>query len=826
MIDTAAQDVRFAWRQFFQRPGFTLTALLILALGIGANTAIFAVVNAFLLRPLPYPHPERLVSLFERKVVKDEPMMSPAPGNFFDWQKLATSFESMSAITTATANLASATNTFEPERIDMCSCSGNLFWTLGVAPVVGRIFRPDEDRVGAPHVAVISHSLWQRRFGGNRDVVTKRIRLDSEDFEIIGVMPRGFTFPYRNIEVWTALVPYLDPAVQMRHDLHFFRVIGRLRTNVPVKQAAAELDGIAARYKQAHPEQATGRGAGAVDLHDSMVHDAKTSLLVLFGAVCCVLLIACVNLANLILTRSAARTRELCVRAAIGASRSRNVRQLLTESVLLSLAGGGLGALLAGPLTGILISHAPGADAILPSGNVPVDPVVYVFAFCVALLTGIAAGVYPAMQVSRADLANGLKESSRSSTFNRTHGRFRSVLVTAEVALSLILLIAAGLLMRSFFNLYQVNPGLRLDKTLTMSFSLPSAQYKKPPQISAFYTQLQEGLRTMPGVRSAALASCPPLTGGCNWLFYYREGRPAVSSQMLVAMETSIDPQYLAAAGIPLLRGRSFTRQDGLGFDEKNPRMGSVLISEAMAKEAFPDDDPMGKRIFFDYAVERAKLQPGTPVPHYEVIGIVGDVPPFLDQKVQPALYLPLLDGSYSGASILLHTAAEPRSLISAAEKEIQKLDPILAIYDVRTMEEIIGRSASDRQFSMLLFGAFAGLAVLLAAVGLYGVLAYAVSQRKGEIGIRMALGASDSDVISLVLKQGLKPTAAGIMLGLAGALFASRVLESLLFGVKPIDALTFCIVPPLLLIVAMAACYLPAWRATRIDPTEALRTE
>jgi len=826
MIDTATQDLRFAWRQFSHRPGFAVTALLILALGLGANTAIFSIVNAFLLRPLPYPHPERLVSLFERKVLKDEPMNLPAPGSFFDWQKLATSFESMSAITTGTANLSSAANSFEPERIDACNCSGNLFSTLGVAPVVGRAFLPDEDKVGAPHVAVISYSLWQRRFGGNRNVLGKRIRLDADDFEVVGVMPPGFTFPDRSTAVWTALVPYLDPALQMRHDLHFFRVIGRLVAGVSVEQAAAELDGIAARYKQAHPEQATGRGAGAIDLHESMVHDAKTSLWVLFGAVCCVLLIACVNLANLILTRSAARTRELCVRAAIGASRSRIVRQLLTESVLLSLVGGAIGALLTGPLTDILISHAPGADTILPSGNVPVDPVVYVFAFCVALLAGIAAGVYPAVQMSRADLANGLKESSRSSTFSRAHGRFRSILVTAEVALSLMLLIAAGLLTRSFMSVYQVKPGLRVDKTLTMTFSLPSARYKKPPQISAFYTQLEEGLATIPGVRSAALTLCPPLTGGCNWLFYYREGRPVTSSQMLVAMETSIDPQYLAAAGIPLFRGRNFTRQDGLGFDEKNPRMGSVLISEAMAKEAFPNEDPIGKRIFFDYAVERAKQQPGTPVPHYEVIGIVGDVPPYVDQKVQPALYLPLLDGGDSGASILLHTAGHPRSLIAAAQKQIQKLDPTLAIYDVRTMEEIIGRSASDRQFSMLLFGAFAGLAVLLAAVGLYGVLAYAVSQRKGEIGIRMALGASDSDVTSLVLKQGMKPAAAGIVLGLTGALLASRVLESLLFGVKPIDALTFCVVPPLLLIVAVAACCLPAWRATRIDPTVALRTE
>jgi predicted permease len=825
MPATLIQDLHFAFRQFIQRPGFTLTAVVILALGLGANTAIFSVVNALLLRPLPYPHSDRLVALFERKVVKDEPRMNVAPGNFLDWQKVSTSFESMSAITTATASLSSSTNSFEPERIDICTCSGNLFSTLGVPAALGRVFRPDEDKVGAAHVVVISYGLWQRRFGGARDVIGKRIRLDAEDFEIIGVMPKNFMFPYRNIAVWTALLPYLSPQIQLRHDLHFFRVIARLHLGVSVEQSSAELDGIAARYKQAHPEQATGRGAVSMALHDSMVHDARTSLLVLFGAVGCVLLIACVNLANLILTRSAARARELCVRAAMGASRSRIIRQLLTESIALALAGGAIGALLSTWITETLVAHAPGADAILPSGSVPVDPVVYVFVFGVALVTGIAAGLYPAIQSARTDLANGLKESSRSSTVTRAHGRFRNILVTAEVALSLMLLIAAGLLLRSFSRLYEVNPGLRVDKTLTMSFSLPSARYKDAAQISAFYTQLEQTMRASPGVLSAGLTSCPPLSGGCNWLFFYREGRPVNSNNMMVAMETSIDPEYLPAAGIPLIRGRNFIRQDGIGFDEKHPRPGSILISEGTAKAFFGGEDPIGKRIFFDYAVEKQKLE-GTPVPHYEVIGIVGDVPPYIDRKVEPAFYLPLLDGGYSGASILLHTTRDPHALISAAQKEIRQLDPTLAIYDVRTMEEIIGRSADDHQFSMLLYGAFAGLAVLLAAVGLYGVLAYAVAQRRSEIGVRIALGASNSDVTSLVLKEGLKPALAGIVLGFAGALFASRILESLLFGIEPIDPLTFSVVPPLLLIVAAVACYLPAWRATRIDPMNALRCE
>src|SRR5579864_2785004 len=705
MMQSLTQDLRFALRLVRQRPGFTLMAVLILALGLGANTAIFSVVNALLLRPLPFRQPERLVSLFERQVVGTEANVSVAPGNFLDWQRLATSFEHMSAYTMEAANLSSATSSFEPQRVDICSCSGNLFSTLGVMPMLGRAFRPDEERHGAPHVAVIGYNLWQQHFGGAPDTVGRQIQLDAQSFEIIGVMPRGFLFPYRTVDVWIPLFAYLSPATQMRHDLHFLRVIARLRPGVSLDKARAEVDGLAARYKNAHRDEATGKGANASLLHDDLVHDVRTSLVILLGAVGCVLLIACVNIANLLLTRAAGRTRELCVRAAIGASRGRLIRQLLTESILLSLAGGTAGLMLAFWVNGLLVSHAPGAAAILPSGDVPVDPNVFLFTFGVALLTGFAAGLYPALQSSSGDLANGLKESSRFSTHGRAHGRFRNILVTAEVALSLVLLVAAGLLLRSFSRLYQVNPGVRVDHTLTMAFSLPSESYKGAAQNSAFFTRLQERMQELPGVRSVGITSCAPVTGECNTLFFYVEGRPVVHGQVLAALERSVTPEYFAAAGIPLVRGRVFTRRDGLGFDEKHPRPGSVIISDSMAKTFFPNEDPLGKRIFFDYAVEQAKIQ-GSPVPHYEVIGIVGDVLPALDQRVSPTLYLPLLDGAYSGGSVLVHTAVEPRSLVNAAEKEIRKLDPGLAIFDVQTMEEILGRSASDRQFSMLLFGA------------------------------------------------------------------------------------------------------------------------
>jgi predicted permease len=825
LIEDVTKDVGYALRLLRKSPGFTLTAVLSLALGIGANTAIFSVVNAFLLRPLPFAQPERLVAAFERNVLRDEQEVSVAPGNFLDWQKTSTSFEQMAAYTTNAATLSADSPGFAAERVVLCMCSGNLFTALGVSPVVGRRFHPEEDRFGAPRLAVISYGLWQRQFGGSAETVGRAIRLDGNSFQIIGVMPRGFMFPYRNVEVW---VPYLTgsaPRQQVRHDLHFLQVIGRLRPGVSVEQARAEIDGIAARYRNAHPDVATGKGANVVPLHSRLVQDVRRPLVILLGGVGCVLLIACVNIANLVLTRAAGRAREIAMRAALGATRGRIIRQLVTESVLVALAGGAVGAILAVSITGVLVAHAPGADAVLPSGKIPVDPMVFVFAFGIALVTGIAVGLFPAVRVSRADLAHGLKDAARSSTMTRAHGHFRNALVSAEVALSLVLLIAAGLLLRSFFLLYQVHPGVRLDHTLTMAVSLPGASYRDVAKRSALLSELGERVNRVPGVASAGLVSCAPLTGSCNILFFYIEGRPFVSGNFLTALDRAADLSYFAAAGIPLLRGRTFTPGDGVGWDVNHPRLGSIVISESMAKTFFPNEDPIGKRIFFDFEVQAAKIF-SRPVPHYEVIGVVGDVPPALDRKPGPTLYRPLLDVAYGGATILLHTAGNPQSLITAVRNEIRRLDPNLAVYRIQTMRELLGISTSDRRFTMLLFAAFAGLALLLATVGLYGLVSYTVSQRRAEVGIRMALGATGPDVRRLILMQGLKPATTGIVLGVVAAALAARILRSQLFGVTPVDPLTFAAVPLVLLAVAAVACYVPAIRATRLDPTAALRTE
>ena len=825
MFSAFARDLRFAWRQFSARPGFALTAVLVLALGLGANIAIFSVVYLFLLRPLPYPQADRLVTLNERATDSGgDEGMNPSPGNFLDWQQHSTNMEQISAFGGGPGILSSGTGAFEPERVQICYCSGNFLAALRVAPLLGRAFRPEDDRFGASRVALVSYRLWQQRLGGTPDIVGEPIVLDGDTYRVAGVMQRTFFFPNDTIDVWTPMLLGMPPAAQIRRDLHYLEVFGRIREGVSMERARAELDGILSRYKREHSDVAMGNGAIVTPLREAMVEDVHGSLLILLGAVGCVLLIACVNVGNLLLTRSSARVRELAIRVAVGASRREIMRQMLTESTLLALAGGAAGIALAAFLTPILLAHAPGVDAVVPPDSSAIEPAVFLFAFVLALVTGIAVGFYPALQGGRSGPAAGLRESTRSATSGRSHARFRGMLIAAEVALSLVLLIAAGLLVRSFQRLLGVKTGFRGDNTLTMTFSFPNS-YKTAESRSAFFQQVSRRLQTVPGVASVGLGSCQPVSGNCNALFFYRDDRPFTAGKFLVAREWSIDPGYLAAAGIPFLRGRNFTPRDGLGFDPKNPHPGTILINQAMAHEFFPGEDPIGKRIFFDYAVQRAKLQ-GGPVVKYEIVGVVGDTVASLDRAPEPTLYRPLLDGDYGRATILLHTRVAPQAVADAALREIHGLDRSLAVFDVRTFEEALGRSAADRRFAMLLFGSFAALALLLASVGLYGVLSYTVTQRRGEIGIRMALGASQGHVSRFILWEGLKPALAGIAIGFGAALFVCRILRSLLFGIVPLDPLTFSVVPPLLVGVSVLACYLPALRATRVDPTVALRSE
>jgi putative ABC transport system permease protein len=824
-METLRQDVRFAVRSLVKRPSFTVMVIGTLTLAIGANTAIFSLVNALLLRPLPYEAPDQLAVLYERSVIGTEQRMSVAPGNFLDWQQGSTSFEHITAHTTRTVAVARDDTGGEAERVVMCQCSGNVFAMTRVNPVAGRAFRFDEDRFGAAPAVVIGFEVWQRHYGGAPDAVGRSIRIDNEPYQIIGVAPRGFMYPSRSVQVWRPLLTSIPPQQQIRHDLHYLSVAGRLRDGVSVQQAQAEVDAISAQYKAAHPQEATGDGAAVIPLHDDLTSDVRRPVTILFVAVVCVLFIACLNIANLMLTRAVTRTREIGIRTALGASRVRIIRQLVTESVLIGLASGIAGAALAFWLAGLLAARAPGAEAILPEGTPAIDLPVLVFALAIALAAGVAVGLFPAIRGSRAQVVAELRENGRGTVASAGHGRFRDVLIAIEVALSVVLLTVAGLLVHSFSRLYQVSPGVRVENVLSVGTQLLGPEYRAQAKRSATLRQLGERLRALPGVADVGLVSCPPLTGTCNVLFFYVEGRPYVPGKFLAALERSADAGYFAAAGIPLLRGRTFTPEDGVGFDPKHPRPGRVVISESMAKAFFPGEDALGKRIFFDFEMQRERIE-GLPAPRYEVIGIVGDVRPTLQDPEAPMLYRPLLDIAGRGASILLHTNVEARSVIAAVREEIRRLDPTIPVFQMQTMDELMGRTTSERRFNMLLVTAFAGLALLLAVIGLYGVVSYAVSQRTSEIGLRLALGATDSDVRRMVLKQGLKPAISGTILGLIAAALSTGLVRSLLFGITPTDPLTFAVVPLVLLTAAALACYLPARRASRLDPTVALRAE
>ena len=810
------QDIGFALRQFRKRPAFIATAVLVLALGLGANTAIFSVVSAALLRPLPFREPDRLAALYESNIGGGDTYNSVAPGTMHEWQKQAGSFEAVAGYMTGPITLADEGGV-PPQRVDVAGVSWEFFRILGVQPVIGRTFTAEEDRHGAPRVALLSHGLWQERFGGAPDIVGRHIRCDGKDCQIVGVMPRGFSFPDRSIQLWIPMA--IEDRLYDRHDTHFLSVIARLKSGVSIGQARQEIDSISARYRAANPGDAIARGANALRLQDGLVREERRSMLLLLAAVGCVLLIACVNVANLLLARASGRNREIAIRAASGASRARLVQLFLTESVLLSLCGAGVGLLFALAAAEPLAGYAP--LAAIGFEGIQLDGRVFLFATAAALAAGVAAGLFPALQFSRSDLAHALREGGRSQTHGRAHSRFRRGLAAVEVALSLVLVIAAGLLFRSFAQLLQVNLGVRTDHTITLMIpwlDLPEDRSK------AIFRDLPQRLGSIPGVVSAGLTSCLPVGGHCNDNFFYIEGHPNPPGQIMDALQRNADPGYFAAIGLPLLRGRTFTQDDGIGEDRKHPRRPVVIVSESLVKAWFRNEDPIGKRLFTNSALVMEHSQ-GLPAPHYEIIGVVGDVPDAVDRKAAPTFYMPLADNTgYDQIYAVLHTAGEPHAAITASRAEINRLNSDLAVDQIRTVRDLVGESAAGHRFQMLLFGSFAALALVLAAFGLYGVLSYAVSERRGEIGVRMALGAGRAAVAGLVLREGLRPVLAGVAVGLPAAFFACRLLRSLLFGVDSTDPITFAAAPLVLVAVAGLACYLPASRAARIDPAITLR--
>jgi predicted permease len=799
------QDLRYALRLMRLNPGFTAGVVLVLALGIGVNTAIFTVVNAVLFEPLPYAAPDRLVRLYEHSAIGTGRYNVVSPANFLDWQRQSTSYVEIAAYGPQAFNL-SGDNGELPERLTATFCSYNLFSTLGVQPALGRALGLDDDRPNAQRVVVISNGLWQRRFGGLPRIVGSAIRLDGESYTVVGVMPPAFDFPNTETQLWAPMFRQLPARDQHNRGSHRYDVVGRLRPGVNAAQANVELDGIARRIKQQNPNDLTGPGATVASLQERTVFRVRMLLLILLGAVGCVLLIACVNVTNLLLARAIARRREAAIRTALGAGRLRLFRQFLTESTLLSGFGAALGLLLAKLGVKLLL----GMTTDIPRTQAAhVSAMVLLFTLGVTALTGVVVGLAPAFSCLDLNLASTIHDTSRSATGSRRRRFLGDALVATEVALSLILLIGSGLLLKSFARLRSVDPGFAPEHLLTMRFSLPASQYKVAVQRTAFYENLLASVRTLPGVTAAGMVTTLPVTGHVMDNTFTIVGRPPLPpGQFLDAVLRAADPGYFQTMGIPVKRGRTFAPS------ERIDRARFVIISESMARQFFRGEDPLGQRLNFGGGSS------------YEIIGIVGDVRKELAAEPEPTVYWPLFEGSFSFAALAVRTSGAPSALALPIQKEVSRIDPDLPVVSVLTMEEVLSKGTLQRRSSLMLLGLFAGLATMLAAVGLYGLLAYSIRQRTSELGIRIALGATPANVIGMILMQGLRPASVGVLVGLAIAGAVVRVLQSLLFEVKPLDVQVFFAVAVSLMTIAALACAIPACRATRIDPAVALRSE
>jgi putative ABC transport system permease protein len=804
------QDLRYALRMLAKNPAFTVIAVVALALGIGANTAIFSVVNAVLLRPLPFKHPEQLVMVWENAAHLGFPKDTPSPANFLDWQKQAQSFTGMAAMTERSFNF---TGVGEPERLEGRRVSANLFDLLGVPAGLGRTFVADDDRPGT-HVVLLSHSLWQRRFGSDPAVIGRALTLNGESYTVVGVMPPFVQLPgysVRNDQVWVPIAFPQEEASQRGN--HFLEVIARLKPGITLEQARAEMETIAARLAQQYPVYNMRRGAMVVPLHEQVVGDIKPALLVLLGAVGFVLLIACANVANLLLARAAVRQKEIALRLAVGASRSRLTRQFLTESVLLAMFGAGLGLLLAFAGIRILGAFIPPSIAQIQAINI--DGTVLTFTVLVAALTGIAFGLAPAIQGSHLDLNDTLKEGGRDSAGGVRGHRARGLLVIGEVAISFVLLIGAGLLINSFLHLRKLDPGFRPDHLLTMKVDLSEVKYPDREQRASFFNEVIRRVRALPGVRSAAVANNLPLTYDGDSMFVSVEGLPdPPPDQQPDVIYRVIGPGYFETMGIPIVHGRDFTDQD------KGDSKDFVIISEKTARHFWPGEDPIGKR-----------LKPGSSssnAPWREVIGVVKDVrqndliaPP----KMQMYLNYRQLK-SIPANALVIRTNIEPMSLAGSVRNTIWSVDKDQTVADIETMDHIVAEAVARQRFSMFLLGFFAIVALLLASVGIYGVMSYSVAQRTREIGIRMALGARRADVLQMTVREGLNLVGAGMLLGVAAAFILTRVMATLLYGISATDPVTFVGISVVLLVVAILASYVPALRATKVDPMIALRAQ
>jgi putative ABC transport system permease protein len=803
-METLFKDIRYGVRSFLKRPGFLVIAVSTLALGIGATTAMFTIVNSVLLRPLQFPEPEQIVLLEGINPAQGVTQSNMSVPDIADWHQQSQSFEQIASFVSGGIFL---TLGDETERVRATSVSAEYFPLFRTNPVQGRWIAAGDTQQNSAFVAVISHELWQRRFGGDANVVNSQIKIGGESTTVIGVMPPGFNYP-NNCELWVAFKP--DLATEPR-DNRYVNVVARLKPNASLTQVRAEMETINQRLSQNYPITNTGWTVMITELRERLVGELRTSLLILLGAVAVVLLIACANVANLLLARAAYRQKEIAVRTALGASRLRVVRQLLTESVVLSLISGLIGLGLSVWLLKLLIAISPANSPRIE--EIGIDWRVFIFALGVTILAGLLFGLVPALHTSRPDLNETLKESGRQGGPGGSRNRVGSFLIVSEIALSFILLASAGLLIKSFINLRRIDPGFTPDNVLALRLAVTSRAYNSNEKRAQIWRQLLEQVKATPGVESVGAVLSLPLRGDTFNLGrgVIREGDQEIMENQVNSQHIVITPDYFQTLKIPIKAGRAFNDQDNL------ESVKVAIINERLAQRLWPGENPIGKR-FHVWRDEKF---------FREVVGVVGNTKQSLDQEAGTQTYVPYAqDPTWSSLSIVVRTAGEPSAFAGSVREALRSVDKTLPTYNLKTMDDVIATSAAPRRLPTLLLSAFAGVAMFLAMLGIYGVTSYYVTQRTHEIGIRMALGAQMNQILRLVLKQGLVLVVFGIVAGAVGSWFATRLLSSLLYQVSATDSVTFMVIAVLLIIVALLACYIPARRATKVDPMVALRYE
>ncbi|HWN99788.1 MAG TPA: ABC transporter permease [Blastocatellia bacterium] len=809
-METVIRDARFALRTMARKPGFTAVAIIIIALGIGANTAIFSLVRAVLLRPLPFGDPSRLVMVWEDATFVGFPKNTPAPANYVDWKTRNDVFEDMAALRIRDFNL---TGDGVPEKVYAYGVTPNFFSVLDVRPMLGRALADEDERPEANKVAVISHSLWQTRYGGDPGIIGREILLDDEKHAVVGVMPRGFQFLDPDVRIWVAAG--FTPRMLANRGGHYLQVVARLKPGVTLDQANSDIKTITAQIAQDHPDEAGRLGANVITLSEELSGETRRPLIVLLVAVAFVLLIASANLANLLLSRALGRSKEVAVRTALGASRARLVRQLLTESVVLSFAGG-----VAGVAAAIwsfeFLSH------LIPPGlrlsvDLRIDGVVLVFTLALSIIAGLVFGLAPALQSLKVDLNDALKQGGGRTSLSAGHRRLQNAMIIGEVALAMVLLVGAGLLIKTFARLRDQYSSLRAESVLSLRTQLPEGRYQAPARRFAFYKQVLERVKVLPGVTSAAYTTSVPLDwkGGTNGISI--EGRPVERGDMYDANHRQISPDYFTTMGIALERGRF--------FDEGDNELSQpvAIINGTMAREFWPGENALGKRF--------KTSDPDSKDPWITIVGVVADLKQMgAEAPVKAEMYMPYQQVSsqpwYAPRDLVIRASVPPMSLAAAVIDKVHELDADQPVSNIRTMKEVLGEEFGQRETGTTLLGVFAALAMLLAAIGLYGVLSYFVSQRIPEFGVRMALGAKRRDILLLVLKRGMGLAAVGLTIGLAASFALTRLMQSLLFEVSASDPIVFASIALLLAAVAFAACVVPALRAAKVDPMIALRYE